>query len=92
MAAPVYGFLKSRLWFDEIYDFYVAKIQQRFADLLNLFDLFIIKGLFVRGSAGLVAVVGICAKRLHVGDIHGYVYWFLAGMLLLWAVAAGCFA
>ena len=91
-AAPLYGFLKSRLWFDEIYDFYVAKIQQRFADLLNLVDLFIVKGLFVRGSAGLVALVGVCTKRLHVGDIHGYVYWFLAGMLLLWAVAAGFLA
>ena len=64
VAAPIYGFLKARLWFDEIYDFYVAKIQQRIADLLNLLDLFLIKGLFVRGSAGLVALVGVCAKRL----------------------------
>lgn len=89
-AGPVYGFLKARLWFDELYNYYVAKVQQRFAELLSLFDVFIIKGVFVRGSAGLVALVGMCSKRLHVGDLHGYVYWFLAGLVFFWAVATGC--
>lgn len=89
LAPPVYGFLKNRLWFDEIYNFYVAKIQQRAADLLGFLDVFLIKGIVVRGSAGLVGLVGMCSRSLHVGNIHGYVYWFLAGTLLLWAVAAG---
>jgi NADH-quinone oxidoreductase subunit L len=88
-AKPVYEFLKARLWFDEIYGFYVAKIQQRFAVLLSILDIFLIKGLFVRGSAGLVGLVGACSRSLHVGNIHGYVYWFLAGIILLWAFAAG---
>ncbi len=88
-AKPVYEFLKARLWFDEIYGFYVAKIQQRFAVLLSFLDIFLIKGLFVRGSAGLVGLVGACSRSLHVGNIHGYVYWFLAGIILLWAFAAG---
>lgn len=88
-AKPVYEFLKARLWFDEIYGFYVAKIQQRFAVLLSFLDIFLIKGLFVRGSAGLVGLVGACSRSLHVGNIHGYVYWFLAGIILLWALAAG---
>ncbi|WP_269525975.1 NADH-quinone oxidoreductase subunit L [Coraliomargarita parva] len=85
--APVYNFLKAKLWFDEIYNFYVAKIQQPFANLLNAFDLFIIKGLFVKGSAGIVGLIGVCARSLHVGSIHGYVYWFLAGLILFWFVA-----
>ncbi|MFO8026711.1 MAG: NADH-quinone oxidoreductase subunit L, partial [Opitutales bacterium] len=89
LAPPVYGFLKERLWFDEIYNFYVAKIQQRLEDFLGFIDVFLIKGVFVRGSAGLVGLVGMCSRSLHVGNIHGYVYWFLAGMILLWAVAAG---
>ncbi len=89
LAPPVYAFLKNRLWFDEIYNFYVAKIQQRVADLLGFIDVFVIKGVLVRGSAGFVGLVGLCSRSLHVGSIHGYVYWFLAGMLLLWAVAAG---
>ena len=88
-AAPVYAFLKSRLWFDEIYGFYVAKIQQRFALLLSFVDVFIIKGIFVRGSAGVVGIVGMCARSLHDGNIHTYVYWFLTGLVLLWAVASG---
>ena len=88
-AKPVYEFLKARLWFDEIYGFYVAKIQQRVAVLLSFLEVFLIKGLFVRGSAGLVGLVGACSRSLHVGNIHGYVYWFLAGIILLWALASG---
>ena len=88
-SLPVYGFLKNRLWFDEIFNYYVAKVQQRFADLLGFIDVFFIKGILVRGSAGVVGLVGMCSRSLHVGSIHGYVYWFLAGMILLWAVASG---
>ncbi|MFP4156428.1 MAG: NADH-quinone oxidoreductase subunit L [Opitutales bacterium] len=88
-AAPLYHFLERRLWFDEIYNFYVAKIQQRLADVFAFFDVFVVKGLLVRGSAGLVGLIGMGARSLHVGHIHGYVYWFLAGMLALWAIAAG---
>lgn len=90
-VGPVYGFLKARLWFDEIYGYYVAKVQQRFANLLSVLDLFLIKGVLVRGSAGVVGLLGMCSKSLHSGSIHGYVYWFLAGLILLWAVGAGVF-
>lgn len=89
LAGPVYGFLKKRLWFDEIYNFYVAKIQQRLADLLSLLDVFLLKGLIIRGSAGLIGLLGLGGKQLHVGSIHSYVYWFLGGLIALWAVAAG---
>lgn len=88
-AQPLYTLLKSRLLIDELYDYYVAKIQQRFAMLLGFLDVFLIKGVFVRGSAGIVGLVGICSKSLHVGNIHAYVYWFLAGLILFWALAAG---
>jgi NADH-quinone oxidoreductase subunit L len=49
----------------------------------------VIKGLFVRGSAGIVGLVGMCSRSLHDGNLHTYVYWFLAGLILLWAVASG---
>lgn len=88
---PVYAFLSSKLWFDEIYDYYVAKVQQRFASLLSFLDLFVIKGVLVRGSAGIVGLMGLCARSLHVGNLHSYVYWFLGGLLLLWATALGLF-
>ena len=85
----VYRFLKSRLWFDEIYDYYVVKIQQRFASLLSFLDIFLIKGLLVRGSAGVAAIVGLGVRSLHVGNVHAYVYWFLGGMLIFWFFASG---
>jgi len=88
-AAPIYGFLRSRLWFDEIYGFYVEKVQQRFALFLSFIDVFVIKGILVRGSAGIVGLVGICSRSLHDGNLHTYVYWFLAGVILLWAAASG---
>lgn len=88
-AAPLYGLLRSRLYFDEIYNFYVTKVQQRFALFLSFIDVFVIKGIFVRGSAGLVGLVGMCSRSLHDGNIHSYVYWFAVGLLALWALAAG---
>lgn len=90
-APPVYELLRSRLWFDELYDFYVTRIQQRFADVLSFLDIFVVKGLLVRGSAGVVAVLGIVARALHVGNLQGYVYWFLGGMILFWFVAFNLF-
>ena len=85
----VFNFLKGRLWFDEIYEFYVAKIQQRFAVLLSFLDIFLIKGLLVRGSSGVVSLLGLGVRALHVGNIHVYVYWFLGGLLIFWALAGG---
>jgi NADH-quinone oxidoreductase subunit L len=88
-APAVFGFLKARLWFDELYGFYVAKVQDRFAALLSFLDIFLLKGLVVRGSAGLVALLGLGARALHVGNVHVYAYWFLGGLLLFWAFAVG---
>ncbi len=87
----LFSFLKSRLWFDDIYDFYVSKIQQRVADLLNFIDVVIISGLFVRGSAGFVGLLSLGGRALHVGSLHVYVYWFLAGLLLFGAFVFGWF-
>ena len=86
---PLYALLKSRLFIDEIYNYYVIKVQQRFALLLSFLDVFLIKGIFVRGSAGVVGLVSVCSRLLHVGNIHAYVYWFLAGLILFWILATG---
>ena len=86
---PLYAILKSRLFIDELYNYYVAKIQQRFAMLLGFLDVFLIKGVFVRGSAGVVGLMGVCSRLLHVGNIHAYVYWFLTGLILFWVLATG---
>ena len=83
------GLLKES--FDGLYNYYVAKVQQRFAMLLNFVEQIFLAGVIVRGFAGVVGLVGIGARALHVGSLHAYVYWFLLGAVLLWAFAAGGF-
>lgn len=77
--------------FDALYTYYVAKVQQRFAMLLNFLEQIFLAGVIIRGFAGLVGLVGIGARALHVGSLHAYVYWFLLGSVLLWAFAVGAF-
>jgi len=87
----LYRVLEKRLYIDALYDWYVAKVQQRFALLLNFLEQIFLAGLIVRGFAGLVGLIGIGARSLHVGSLHAYVYWFLLGAVVLWAFAAGLF-
>jgi len=75
--------------FDRLYNYYVAKIQQRFAMLLNFLEQIFLAGLIIRGFAGFVGLVGYSARALYTGSLHAYVYWFLLGAVLLWAFAAG---
>jgi NADH-quinone oxidoreductase subunit L len=77
--------------FDRLYDYYVAKVQQRFAMLLNFLEQVFLAGLVIRGGAGLVGLVGYGARALFTGSLHTYVYWFLLGAALLWAYALGVF-
>lgn len=77
--------------FDAGYGYYVAKVQQRFAMLLNFLEQIFLAGLIIRGLAGVVGLLGIGARALHVGSLHAYVYWFLIGAVVLWGFAAGLF-
>jgi NADH-quinone oxidoreductase subunit L len=75
--------------FDRAYGWYVEKVQQRFAMLLNFLEQILLAGLIVRGLAGVVGLFGLGARALHVGNANAYAYWFLLGLAALWAVAAG---
>jgi NADH-quinone oxidoreductase subunit L len=78
-----------RALFDRLYDYYVAKVQQRFAMLLNFLEQIFLAGVIVRGLAGVVGLFGLGARSLHVGNANAYAYWFLLGAAALWAFAAG---
>jgi NADH-quinone oxidoreductase subunit L len=78
-----------RNFFDALYDYYVAKIQQRFAMLLNFLEQIFLAGLIIRGFSGLVGLFGMGARALHVGKLSVYVYWFLGGVVVLWLFVAG---
>jgi NADH-quinone oxidoreductase subunit L len=75
--------------FDRLYDYYVAKIQQRFAMLLNYIERIFLAGLIIEGFSDFVGLVGYGARALFTGSLHTYVYWFLLGSVLLWAFATG---
>jgi NADH-quinone oxidoreductase subunit L len=75
--------------FDRGYGWYVAKVQQRFAMLLNFLEQILLAGVIIRGLAGVVGLIGLGARALHVGNVNAYAYWFLLGAAVLWAMAAG---
>jgi NADH-quinone oxidoreductase subunit L len=83
------AFSAFRNAFDGAYDYYVAKIQQRFALFVNFFEQIFLAGLIVRGLAGFVGLCGLGARALHVGNLNAYVYWFLFGLVALWLFATG---
>ncbi|MEO5960286.1 MAG: proton-conducting transporter membrane subunit, partial [Opitutaceae bacterium] len=86
----LFGALRA-LWasFDAAYNYYVAKIQQRLAMLINFIEQIFLAGLIVRGFAGIVGLFGLGARALHVGNVNAYAYWFLLGLVVLWAAATG---
>jgi NADH-quinone oxidoreductase subunit L len=85
------GLVALQLSFDKGYDYYVAKVQQRFALFLNFLEQIFLAGLIVRGLAGIVGLVGLGARALHVGRLNVYVYWFLLGVVILWIYATEIF-
>jgi NADH-quinone oxidoreductase subunit L len=77
--------------FDRLYNYYVAKVQQRFAMVLNFLEQIVLAGAIIRGLAGFAGLVGYGARALYTGSLQAYAYWFLLGAALLWAYAAGFF-
>lgn len=87
--AGVFGFLSAKFFFDIVYLWYVRSIQERFAQLLHFIDQIIIGGLIIRGTAGLVGLCSLGLRSLQTGNLHGYVYWIFAGVVVLWVLAKG---
>jgi NADH-quinone oxidoreductase subunit L len=90
-APGVFQVLERHGWFDDLYDWYVAKVQQCACEMAAIGDLLIVKFVFVQGTAAITGLTGALLKRVHVGSLHAYVYWFLGGVLLFWAFALGWF-
>jgi NADH-quinone oxidoreductase subunit L len=89
-APGLFGGLRA-LWasFDRAYDYYVAKVQQRLALVLNFIEQIFLAGVIVRGLAAVVGFMGLGARGLHTGNVNAYAYWFLLGAAALWAFATG---
>ena len=79
--------LEKHGWFDCVYDWYVAKVQQRVAVFLATFvDLLFVEMLCVRGSGVVCAVVGHGVKKLHACSCNSQVKWLVFGAVLLIAL------
>ncbi|MEC7799761.1 MAG: NADH-quinone oxidoreductase subunit L [Verrucomicrobiota bacterium] len=70
---------RSKLFFDEIYSFYVEKIQDPFFRFLEVMELLFISGIMVRGAAGVAALFALLGKSFYSGKIHSYSFWFIIG-------------
>jgi NADH-quinone oxidoreductase subunit L len=91
-ATPtLFNLLRSKLYFDEVYLFYVKNVQQRVANIVAFLEQVLIQGLFVRGSGGVATLVGIAARRSHTGSLNAYLYWFATGVIIFWLYASGVF-
>jgi NADH-quinone oxidoreductase subunit L len=91
-APVVFGLFRFlNEFFDRIYGYYVAKVQQRFAMVLNLVDQVLIDGWIVRGGAVFVGYLGIGARLLYNGKLYVYAFWILIGVAILWCYASGIF-
>ena len=84
-----YELCRSKLFFDEIYQLYLSKIQDPLARFIEVMELLFISGLMVRGAAGVAALFSMLAKLCYVGKIHAYAFWFILGTLGFLFYAAG---
>ena len=70
---------------DALYDWYIAKVQQRFAMFVSLLDTVFVSGLGMRAIvAGIPATVGSLIRRfVHTGNAAVSVFWIAAGALIV---------
>ena len=70
---------------DALYDWYIAKVQQRFAVFVSLLDTVFVSGLGMRAIvAGIPATVGSLIRRfVHTGNAAVSVFWIAAGALIV---------
>ena len=90
-APAFFALCSSKLFFDDIYDFYVKRIQDPFARFIEVMEMLFISGLMVRGSAGVAGLFALLGKVCYLGKIHAYAFWFVLGTLGFIAYAVGIF-
>ena len=86
-----YALCKSKLFFDQMYGFYINKIQDPSARFLEVMELLFISGLMVRGTAGIASLFALLGKICYIGKIHAYAFWFVGGTIGFLAYAVGIF-
>jgi len=89
LAFP-YSFLQRRYYVDELYNWYVASVQQKvIAGCCAWAEQHIIIGTMVNGTAWLTRSTGQLLRRLQTGKVQTYVLVFLIG--ILWLLSTSVF-
>ncbi|NDD70816.1 hypothetical protein EBZ97_02075 [bacterium] len=70
---------------DTIYNWYIDKVQRRFAEFIVFLDLLVINGLAVRWIVGgtFAALGHVSSAIFHRGQTRAYAIWITLGSLLL---------
>jgi len=84
-----FALCKSKLFFDEIYNFYVKSVQRPIARFLEVMELLFVSGLMVRGTAGIAGLFALLGKTFYNSKIHSYSFWFIAGTIAFLGYALG---
>ena len=87
LALP-HTYLQRRYYIDEIYAWYVERVQQRLiAGACHWFENAVIIGFFVNGIARLTRAAGLIMRRFQTGRVQSYVLVFIMGVVVLLAAA-----
>ena len=75
--------VRNRFWFDEVYQWFIDKVQENLAKLADAIDRWVIAGLLVRGVHGTTELAGRVLRLAQTGNLQTYAFWFAAGMAVL---------
>ena len=75
--------MHGRFWCDEIYQWFIERVQENLANLAEAIDRRMIAGLMVRGTHGMTELVGRVLRLAQTGNLQTYAFWFVAGMALV---------
>ena len=75
--------VRNRFWFDEVYQWFIDKVQENLAKLADAVDRWVIAGLLVRGTHGTTELAGRVLRLAQTGNLQTYAFWFAAGMAAL---------
>jgi len=75
--------LRDRLWFDEVYQWFIDNVQENLAKLADTIDRWVIAGLLVRGTHGTTELAGRVLRLAQTGNLQTYAFWFAAGLVAL---------
>ena len=81
--------VRNGFWFDEVYQWFIDKVQENLAKLADAIDRWVIAGLLVRGVHGTTELAGRVLRLAQTGNLQTYAFWFAAGMAVLLVFALG---